>query len=179
MAKTILVVDDDEVLREGLETMLRRQGYRTLGADDGLAARKLIDGQHPDLVILDMMMPRWGGFAVLEHFRGRRSAPPFIMITASAGEKHRAYAQKIGAVDYIQKPFAMDQLLECVGKALEASSAFLRCRCLCGARIKAPIELRGHTRPCPNCSLPLVIHPEAPEDEGPLLATDEGPIPTA
>jgi len=92
-ARTILVVDDDAMLRAGLQTMLQQHGYQTLEAEDGLEARELIDGRRPDLVILDMMMPRWGGFAVLEHFQSKTGAPPFIMITAHEGQKHQAYVR--------------------------------------------------------------------------------------
>jgi DNA-binding response OmpR family regulator len=178
--RTILVVDDDHELREGLETVLRKHGYHTLGAEDGQEARQLIDKQGLDLVILDMMMPHWGGFAVLEHFKDKPYAPPFIMITASPGEKHQLYAEQNGVIDYIRKPFPMERLLKGVDRALrgpaqaeEPERTLLRCRCSgCGARIKAPLELLGQTKPCPRCQLPLVVRPEVPEDEGPILATD-------
>src|ERR1043166_8244527 len=143
-SKTILVVDDDELLREGLKTVLNRSGYRTLEADDGHAARKIIDQHRPDLVILDMMMPRWGGLAVLEHFRGKADAPQFIMITGTEGEQHKTAAEELGAIDYIKKPFSMDHLLERVGKAVprsatpaqgEGSVSSIRCQCPdCGSR---------------------------------------------
>jgi DNA-binding response OmpR family regulator len=182
--KTILVVDDDELLREGLKTVLGRNGYRTLEANDGHAARHLIDQHRPDLVILDLMMPRWGGLAVLEHFRGRVDAPQFIMISATEGEEHKSQAQELGVIDYIRKPFSMDQLLERVGKAVptkpaaepaegEASVSSIRCQCPdCGSRIKAPIQLLGQTRPCPRCKRAILIVYQ-PEDEGPKLVLDE------
>jgi DNA-binding NtrC family response regulator len=186
--RTILIVDDDDELREGLEVTLRTHGYRTLGAEDSREAQQLIDGQPIDLVILDMMMPHWGGFAVLEHCRGRPGAPPFIMITANQGEKHKAYAEQLGVLAYIRKPFALERLLESVARALGVAARpeeggkrlAVRCRCAgCGARIKAPVELLGQTRPCPGCRAPLVIQPEPLEDEGPVLATEEGLRPPA
>jgi DNA-binding response OmpR family regulator len=82
----------------------------------------MIYNQKPNLVILDMMMPRMGGYPVLEHFRGK-DAPPIIMITANEGSRHKAYAEYLGVVDYIRKPFAMEKLLESVNKALEAPPA--------------------------------------------------------
>lgn len=179
-AKTILVVDDDRDLRTGLQTMLQQHGYRTLTADDGWEARQLIDGEHPDLVILDMMMPRWGGFVVLEHYQGKEEAPPFIMITANEGKKHQVYAEQIGAVDYIHKPFPMERLLEGVEKALGVSApvgaapAVVRCRCRhCGARIKAPVAMLGQNRDCPGCHKPFIVAPQAPEDAGPMLIIPE------
>src|SRR5262245_37261191 len=116
--KTILVVDDDQELSDGLRIVLEKQGYRVFQARDGQQGKQLIHQHHPDLVILDMMMPRMGGYPVLEHFRGKSDAPPIIMITANEGSRHKAYAEYLGVVDYIRKPFAMERLLESVQKGL-------------------------------------------------------------
>ena len=116
--KTILIVDDDTELSDGLRIMLERKGYRVLQARDGQQGKSLIYQHKPDLVILDMMMPRMGGYPVLEHFRGKADAPPVIMITANEGSRHKAYAEYLGVVDYIRKPFAMERLLESVEKGL-------------------------------------------------------------
>jgi DNA-binding response OmpR family regulator len=117
-SKTILIVDDDFELVEGLRLVLERQGYRVLRANDGHQAKQAIYQQRPDLVILDMMMPRMGGYPVLEHFKGKPDAPPIIMITANEGSRHKAYAEYLGVIDYIRKPFAMERLLEAVHKKL-------------------------------------------------------------
>jgi DNA-binding response OmpR family regulator len=117
-AKTILVVDDDMELSDGLRAVLERQGYRVLQARDGQQGKQMVYQHHPDLVILDMMMPRMGGYPVLEHFKGKADAPPVIMITANEGSRHKAYAEYLGVVDYIRKPFAMERLLESVDKGL-------------------------------------------------------------
>jgi DNA-binding response OmpR family regulator len=119
--KTILVVDDDRELVDGLRTMLERQGYKVIQAHDGNLGKQAIYNQQPDLVILDMMMPRMGGYPVLEHFRGKPDAPPIIMITANEGSRHKAYAEYLGVIDYIRKPFAMERLLETVNKALSGA----------------------------------------------------------
>ena len=119
--KTILIVDDDHELVEGLRAVLERQGYRVIQAHDGHQAKQQIYNQRPDLVILDMMMPRMGGYPVLEHFRGKTDAPPIIMITANEGSRHKAYAEYLGVIDYIRKPFAMERLLETVNRALKAA----------------------------------------------------------
>jgi len=115
--KTILIVDDDRELVEGLRAVLERQGYKVLQAHDGHQAKQAVYNQRPDLVILDMMMHRMGGYPVLEHFRDKPDAPPFIMITANEGSRHKAYAEYLGVVDYIRKPFAAERLLEAVNKA--------------------------------------------------------------
>src|SRR6476469_10508817 len=118
--KTILLVDYDRELIEGLRSLLEKQGYRVIQANDGHQAKSVIYNQKPDLVILDMMMPRMGGYPVLEHFRGKTDVPPIIMITASEGSRHKAYAEYLGVVDYIRKPFAMERLLEAVERGLSA-----------------------------------------------------------
>ena len=118
-AKTILIVDDDRELVDGLRTVLERQGFRILTAHDGHQGKQVIYNQQPDLVILDMMMPRMGGYPVLEHFKGKADAPPIIMVTANEGSRHKAYAEYLGVIDYIRKPFAMERLLETVNRALK------------------------------------------------------------
>src|SRR5947209_10012123 len=116
--KTILIVDDDQELVDGLRMVLERQGYRVIRASDGHQGKQAVYQQRPDLVILDMMMPRMGGYPVLEHFKGKPDAPPIIMITANEGSRHKAYAEYLGVVDYIRKPFAMERLLDTVSRGL-------------------------------------------------------------
>lgn len=185
--RTILVVDDDHELRESLQTLLQRQGYQTLAAGDGLEAKKLIDRSRPDLVILDLMMPRLGGFPVLQHFNGIEEAPPFIMITANEQEQCKTAAEKAGVVDYIRKPFTLRRLLEGINRALaessrqttltpedSASRSFIRCRCpSCGAQIRSAIHYIGQTHNCPGCRQPMLVRVQPPDDEGPKLAVDD------
>ena len=115
--KTILIVDDDRELVDGLRAVLERQGFRVIQAHDGHQAKQTVYNQRPDLMILDMMMPRMGGYPVLEHFKGKTDVPPIIMITANEGSRHKAYAEYLGVIDYIRKPFAAERLLEAVQKA--------------------------------------------------------------
>ena len=117
--KLILVVDDDRELVEGVRAVLERQGYKVIQAHDGHQGKQAIYNQKPDLVILDMMMPRMGGYPVLEHFRDKADAPPIIMITANEGSRHKAYAEWLGVKAYIRKPFAMERLLEAVNRMLK------------------------------------------------------------
>src|SRR5712691_8619906 len=116
--KLILVVDDDYELSDGIRAVLENKGHKVLQARDGQQGKQLIYNQRPDLVILDMMMPRMGGYPVLEHFKGKTDAPPIIMITANEGSRHKAYAEYLGVIDYIRKPFAMERLLEAVDRGL-------------------------------------------------------------
>ena len=99
-SKTILVVDDDVELSDGLRSILERQGYRVLQARDGHQGKQQVYAQRPDLVILDMMMPRMGGYPVLEHFKDKPDAPPIIMITANEGSRHKAYAEYLGVIGW-------------------------------------------------------------------------------
>ena len=116
--KTILVVDDDYELSDGIRAVLENLGHKVIQARDGQQGKQLVYQHHPDLVILDMMMPRMGGYPVLEHFKGKADAPPIIMITANEGSRHKAYAEYLGVIDYIRKPFAMERLLEAVDRGL-------------------------------------------------------------
>jgi DNA-binding response OmpR family regulator len=116
--KVILIVDDDYELSDGLRAVLEKQGHRVIQARDGQQGKQQIYNHRPDLVILDMMMPKMGGYPVLEHFRDKADAPPIIMITANEGSRHKAYAEYLGVVDYIRKPFAMERLLEAVERGL-------------------------------------------------------------
>jgi DNA-binding response OmpR family regulator len=120
--KTILIVDDDRELVDGLRLLLERQGYRVITAGDGVQGKNTILNAKPDLVILDMMMHRMGGYPVLEHFKDKPDAPPFIMITANEGSRHKAYAEFLGVVDYLRKPFATERLLEAVNKVFGAGA---------------------------------------------------------
>jgi DNA-binding response OmpR family regulator len=121
--KKILIVDDDQELSDGLRIVLEKQGHRVFQARDGQQGKHLIYQHHPDLVILDMMMPKMGGYPVLEHFRDKTDAPPIIMITANEGSRHKAYAEHLGVVDYLRKPFAIERLLESVERGLAQAEA--------------------------------------------------------
>src|SRR5712691_4113255 len=116
--KTSLIVDDDYELSDGIRAVLENLGHKVIQARDGQQGKQLVYQHHPDLVILDMMMPRMGGYPVLEHSRDKPDAPPIIMITANEGSRHKAYAEYLGVVDYIRKPFAMERLLEAVQRGL-------------------------------------------------------------
>ncbi len=120
--KRVLVCDDDPVILKLLEVNLELEGYDVLSAHHGEMALKLALENVPDLVILDIMMPRMGGYPVLEHFRDKKDAPPIIMITANEGSRHKAYAEYLGVVDYIRKPFAMERLLESVERGLRQAA---------------------------------------------------------
>lgn len=118
-AQQILIVDDDPDIIESVRFPLERKGYDVLVARDGNQGIALAEKEEPDLVILDMMMPKRSGFLVLEKIRRTHTAPiRIIMITANEGSRHKAYAEMLGVDDYIRKPFAMDRLMESVERLL-------------------------------------------------------------
>jgi DNA-binding response OmpR family regulator len=118
-SKTILLVDDDADIVTAIKTVLTQHGYRVLTARDGNAGLSVAEQEKPDLVVVDMMMPRKSGFLVLEKLKSRPGeGPRVIMITANEGSRHKAYAELLGVDDYIRKPFAMDKLLESIERLL-------------------------------------------------------------
>ncbi len=117
--KRVLLVDDDREIIESLRIALEAKGYEVLVARDGNQGLAMAERENPDLMILDMMMPRRSGFLVLERLRHTRPVPVrIIMITANEGSRHKAYAELLGVDDYIRKPFAMDRLLASVDRLL-------------------------------------------------------------
>ena len=117
--KRILLVDDDAEIIESLRLALEANGYNVLVARDGNQGLALSERENPDLVILDMMMPKRSGFLVLEKMRRTRETPMrVIMITANEGTRHKAYAEMLGVDDYIRKPFPMDRLIESVQRLI-------------------------------------------------------------
>lgn len=119
-AKTILLVDDDSDILDSMRTILENKGYRILVARDGNAGLTVAERDSPDLIVLDMMMPKKSGFLVLEKLKSRPGGLiPTIMITGNEGSRHRAYAEMLGVRDYIRKPFALEKLVKSVEKVLE------------------------------------------------------------
>ncbi|MFO0424610.1 MAG: response regulator transcription factor [Planctomycetia bacterium] len=117
--KRVLLVDDDIEIMESMRTVLESKGYEILVARDGNQGLVMAETENPDLVVLDMMMPKRSGFLVLERLRRSRPVPMrVIMITANEGSRHKAYAEMLGVDDYIRQPFAMDRLLDSVQRLL-------------------------------------------------------------
>ncbi len=109
MAK-ILLVEDETVLAETLRYNLEREGYEVLTASDGVQGLDLARGSQPDLLILDVMLPRLDGFSVCRILRNE-STLPILMLTAKNDEFDRIAGLEIGADDYVVKPFSLGELL--------------------------------------------------------------------
>ena len=117
--KRVLLVDDDTEIIDSIRYALESKGYQIFIARDGNQGLAMAESEDPDLVILDMMMPKRSGFLVLEKLRRTREVPVrVIMITANEGSRHKAYAEMLGVDDYLRKPFAMDKLVEAVQRLL-------------------------------------------------------------
>jgi DNA-binding response OmpR family regulator len=117
--KRILIVDDDYEIIDALRYALEAKGFEVMIARDGNQGLAMAEREVPDLVILDMMMPKRSGFLVLEKLRRTHAVPiRVIMITANEGSRHKAYAEMLGVDDYIRKPFAMDRLVDSVSRLL-------------------------------------------------------------
>lgn len=110
MNHTILLVDDDEKMVEGLQEYLQKDGYDVIGAYEGYDALRIFERREVDLVILDLMLPKIDGFKICEKMR-RDSDVPIIMLTAKTGEQDKIEGLNQGADDYVTKPFSPGELL--------------------------------------------------------------------
>jgi len=121
--KVIMVVDDSVTVRKVTTRLLERNGYQVVQAKDGVDAISKLEEVHPDLMLLDIEMPRMDGFEVINLVRHnpRLSELPIIMITSRTGEKHRERAYGAGVNGYMGKPFQEQILLENIAELLEAS----------------------------------------------------------
>jgi DNA-binding response OmpR family regulator len=118
-AKRILIVDDDAEIIEAIKFALESRGYEVVVARDGNQGLAAAERDDPDLVLLDMMMPKRSGFLVLEKLRQTRTVPMrIIMMTANEGSRHKQYAESLGVDDYLRKPFPIEKLLESVERLL-------------------------------------------------------------
>lgn len=115
-AKTVLLIDDDHEIVQSMRAVLESKGFRILTAGDGNAGINVAERENPDLIIVDMMMPKKSGFLVVEKIKRAPTSPPMIMITANEGSRHRAYAELLGVDCYLRKPFAMERLVEEVNR---------------------------------------------------------------
>ncbi len=126
--KKVLLVDDDEDILVAMESTLRQlEDIELERATNGNQAVDKIDKLSPDIVVLDVMLPKKSGFLVMEKIRQKRQKnesqkPRVIMITGNPGQRHKVYAQSLGVDEYLNKPFRMDKFLETVKKFLSEES---------------------------------------------------------
>lgn len=114
-AKRILLVDDDAEILESVQMVLQEQGYEVIVARDGTEAMTRVERDHPDLVVLDVVMPRRSGFTVLHRIRqNRRNSPRVVMLTGNDEPQYREFAASRGADAFLGKPFDLEELVATV-----------------------------------------------------------------
>ncbi|MCI8843649.1 MAG: response regulator transcription factor [Oscillospiraceae bacterium] len=144
MSNKVLIVEDERAIVEILKFNLTREGYETLEALDGETGLKLGREADPDLILLDVMLPKLGGFELCKTLRSEGRAVPIIMLTAREEENDKIFGLEAGADDYITKPFSMRELLARV-------KANIRRRVLDVGDLPAPAEASGE----------LVLNPDS------------------
>ena len=122
MGKTVLIVEDEKNIVDILKFNLNREGYDTLEAYDGETGRQLALQKNPDLILLDLMLPKLDGFAVCKSVREAGSNVPVLMLTAREDESDKVLGLEIGADDYITKPFSIRELMARVKANIRRSS---------------------------------------------------------
>ena len=110
MAKTVLIVEDERAIVEILKFNLKREGYETLEALDGQTGLLLAQTEDPDLILLDVMLPKMNGFDICKTLRAENRATPIIMLTAREEEMDKVFGLETGADDYMTKPFSPAEL---------------------------------------------------------------------
>jgi DNA-binding response OmpR family regulator len=116
----ILIVDDDFEIATPVKFAMEGLGYEVVHMADGQSGITKLESYEPDLMVLDMMMPRQSGFLVLEHLRKtNRDRIRVIMVTGNEGERHQAYARMLGVDEYLHKPFSMEALKGHVQRLLD------------------------------------------------------------
>ncbi len=116
--RTIAIVDDDPDILQSIEIAFRHEGATTCIANDGLGGLHLVRESKPDLLVLDMMLPRSSGLLVLEKMKEESISLPVIMVTANQGRRHREFALGVGAQAYLFKPISLVRLLDTAAELL-------------------------------------------------------------
>jgi two-component system response regulator ChvI len=122
LPRSVAVVEDEETIREGICFALRREGHQSRPYDDGLTAWEAFDATLPDLVILDIGLPRMDGLDLCRRLRARSERLPIIFVTSREEEFDRVLGLEIGADDYLCKPFSMRELMARVKVLLRRAS---------------------------------------------------------
>lgn len=119
----ILVVEDDPAILRGLAETLRRESYDVLTVADGETAYRLVREKHPDLLILDLMLPKLSGYEICRKMRSEGLRTPILILTARGDEGDRVLGLDLGADDYVSKPFSLRELLARVRALLRRAQA--------------------------------------------------------
>jgi DNA-binding response OmpR family regulator len=109
--RVVLIVDDDKEVLEAIDQALKAEGANTRTCHDGNTAVRLCESETPQLVVLDMMLPKRSGFLVLEKVKRLPVPPTVIMVTANEGKRHQQYAEALGVDGYLLKPVRLERLI--------------------------------------------------------------------
>ncbi len=169
--QTVLVVDDERVIREGCRRLLMPEGFEVLTAENGREALDLLLTQTPDVILCDLLMPVMGAFEVIEEVRVKYPDLPLIVITGHGTVATAVEAMRKGAYDFITKPFAADHLILIIKRALEKRALELCARQLQETQVQNLYDLsveKSRIRTITNCmadgvlvtnrSLEIVLH---------------------
>jgi CheY-like chemotaxis protein/anti-sigma regulatory factor (Ser/Thr protein kinase) len=115
---SLLIVDDEKVVRSGLQIVFRRRGYETVVAENGLKAYELLESRRFDTVLSDIEMPKCDGLELLRKAKQIRPDVPFVMITGKANMDYTIRALRLGAVNFVRKPYTNEEILGVVSKAM-------------------------------------------------------------
>jgi DNA-binding response OmpR family regulator len=125
---TVLAIEDDPAILRGLSHNLRFEGYTVLTASDGETGYQLQRERKPDLIVLDLMLPRMSGYEFCRKLRGEGVQTPILMLTARSEEPDRVLGLDLGADDYVTKPFSVRELMARIRRCYAAASPARRCR---------------------------------------------------
>lgn len=152
----ILIVEDEAGLRQGLEINLRHENYDTATAADGEEAIRLFHSEQPDLVLLDLMLPKKSGFEVLDHIR-KVSKVPVILLTARGQETDKVRGLRSGADDYVTKPFGVQELFARIDAVMRRSDVASAAKAVCEDQM---IRLDPATREAHAANQKLKLSPK-------------------
>ncbi len=116
----VLIVDDEKDILDSIDAAFQSEGALTLTAMDGDEAVRICCDDPPDIVILDMMLPKRSGFLALEKIKGKENSPIVIMVTANEGKRHQAYGESLGVDAYMLKPVPLGMLLNKAADLIDA-----------------------------------------------------------
>jgi UDP-3-O-[3-hydroxymyristoyl] N-acetylglucosamine deacetylase len=139
MSDTILLVDDDASVRSSIGDVLRDEGFEVITASDGHEAVETIAREHPSLVLLDVWMPEMDGIEVLAQIKGSDAGLPVIVLSGHGNVEMAVRATRLGAADFIEKPFSIDGLLSSVRRALDATQIDAEPRAQTGSKSDGPV----------------------------------------
>ncbi|MFW2439011.1 MAG: response regulator [Arenicellales bacterium] len=118
MTVKIMVIDDSSTIRKTAETLLKRAGFEVITAADGFEAMSVVADQHPDIIFIDIMMPRLDGYQTCALIKNNRQfgSTPIVMLSSKDGLFDRARGKLAGSEEHIHKPFTQDDLVNAINK---------------------------------------------------------------